>query len=131
MSEKHEENLQIAVCQYLKMQYPKVLFTSDASGVRLTMGQAVKMKRMRSCPGWPDLFIAEPRGDYHGLFIELKKQGERLLKKDASPVSDHVNDQLQMQRLLSAKGYASFFGIGFDQTKRIIDSYLSINNDSK
>lgn len=131
MSEKHEENLQIAVCRYLKMQYPKVLFTSDASGVRLTMGQAVKMKRMRSCPGWPDLFIAEPRGEYHGLFIELKPNGKKIIKRDGTPATPHIDEQMKMIECLIAKGYLAAMCVGFDDTKTAIDTYLTIKNDSK
>ena len=68
-----EENLQIAVCNYLRAQYPKVLFNSDLSGIKLTMGQAVKAKKLRSSKGFPDLVIYEPRGNYHALFLELKR----------------------------------------------------------
>ena len=69
-----EENLHLAVCNYIRMQYPDVLFNSDMSGVKLTMGQAIKAKRLRSCKGFPDLVIYEPRGEHKGLFIELKRE---------------------------------------------------------
>ena len=77
-----EENLHLAVCNYIRMQYPDVLFNSGMSGVKLTMGQAIKAKRLRSCKGFPDLVIYEPRGEHKGLFIELKREGENILKKD-------------------------------------------------
>lgn len=130
---KREENLQLAVSKYIKMQYPKVLFTSDASGVRLNMGQAVAMKAMKSGKGWPDMFIAEPSGDYHGLFIELKKEGEKLYKKDGvTPKTEHLEDQMVMIEKLHLKGYFACFAIGFDQAKTVIDNYLSIiKNHSK
>ena len=40
-----ESDLQIQVAEYLTLQYPDVLFHSDfGSGVRLTLGQAVRQK---------------------------------------------------------------------------------------
>ena len=75
---KAEENLSLAVCKYLKLAYPSVIFTAESSGIRVSIGIAVKMKNQRSCNGLPDLMILEPRGNYHGLMIELKKENSRL-----------------------------------------------------
>lgn len=123
---KQEDSLQIAVCNYIRLQYPKVLFTSDASGIRLTMGQAVKMKKMKSNPGWPDLFLAEPKGKYHGLFIELKRDGERIIKLNGDPVSRHIAEQIEMISILNNKGYSAWMIIGFDNVKKVIDWYFKL-----
>ena len=41
-----ESDLQIAVADYLRLQYPEVIFHSDfGSGIKLTKGQAIKQKR--------------------------------------------------------------------------------------
>jgi hypothetical protein len=121
-----EKSLHRAVCDYIRMAYPRILFNSDLAGAtKLTMGQAVAMKALRSGRGWPDILIAEPRGDYHALFIELKKEGEKLYKKDGvTPVSDHIAEQIAMLDKLKEKGYKAMFGIGWDSTKSIIDFYL-------
>ena len=121
-----EENLQKQVCNYLRLQYPKVLFNSDLSGIKLTMGQAVKAKALRSSKGFPDLMIFEPKGKYHGLFIELKRDGEKIYKKDCTPVSEHVYNQIKLINQLIIKGYYASFCIGFDSAKKLIDQYLSI-----
>ena len=57
-----ESELQTMVADYLRRQYPFVLFHSDfGSGVKLTMGQAIKQKRQNGGRrAWPDMFIAEP-----------------------------------------------------------------------
>lgn len=57
-----EAQLQIQVADYLKSQYPTVLFHSDyGSGVKLTMAQAAIQKRQNGGRrAWPDLFVAEP-----------------------------------------------------------------------
>ena len=119
---KAEENLQIAVCNYLRLQYPDVIFTSESSGVRLTMGQAVKAKKMRSGDKLPDLWILEPRNGYHGLMIELKS--EWPFKKNGDAKTEHVAKQMETIRRLVAKGYSAYLVTGFDAAKAIIDCYF-------
>lgn len=121
MSEKIEHK---QVCDYLKTQYPKIIFNTDASGVKLTIGQAVQMKKLRSSNSFPDITIYEPRNEYHGLFIEMKKTGERLFKKDGTPVSPHVAEQLELIEKLNSKGYYSKMCVGFEHAKKTIDFYL-------
>ena len=121
MREKTEHK---QVCDYLKAQYPKVLFNTDASGIKLTIGQAVQMKKLRSCNGFPDIVIFEPRNGYHGLFIEMKKTGERIFKKDGTPSTPHIAEQLDLIQKLNSKGYYAVFCVGFEHAKRIIDEYL-------
>jgi hypothetical protein len=125
---KNETNLQIAICNYLKLQYPNVIFFSEPSGLRVSIGQAVQLKKMRSIGKLPDLFIAEPgkslSGEkWHGLFIEIK--AENIFKQDGSlKKNEHLEAQNKMLILLNQKGYRAFFGVGFDSCKQIIDDYL-------
>jgi len=121
-----EKELHKAVCQYLRYQYPKVLFNSDMAGsMKLTIGQAVQIKSLRSNRGFPDIVIYEPRGKYHGLFIELKAEGTKLYKRDnMTPATPHILEQMEMQTQLQQRGYRCSFAIGFDDAKKIIDNYL-------
>jgi hypothetical protein len=124
----NEALLQEQVCNYIKLQYPNVLFRSDLGGIRLTMGQAAKVKRQQAGRAWPDLFIARPRGDlnrfFSGLFIELKKEGTRLKKRNGQYASPHLQEQADVLIELNACGYKASFAVGFDQAKRLIDDYL-------
>ena len=125
-----EKSLHRAVCDYLRYQYKGVLFNSDLSGAtKLTMGQAVAMKALRSNRGFPDLMIYKPYGRYHGLFIELKKEGTKLYKKNSMPVTSHINEQENCLIELRAHGYKAEFAIGFEQAKQIIDDYLNPDNE--
>jgi hypothetical protein len=91
------------------------------------MGQAKKVSALRSSKGWPDIFIPEPRGRYHGLYIELKKDGEKLFKKDGkTPISDHVAEQFELIDKLTDRGYSAGFAIGFDKAKKVIDHYFEL-----
>jgi hypothetical protein len=141
-----EADLQVQVADYLRLQYPSVMFHSDfGSGIKLTMGQAIKQKRQNGGRrAWPDMFIAEPkevaRTEFEdkekritlsfghsrfGLFIELKRPGTRIFKKDGTLVADpHIREQFDILEQLRRKGYMAKFACGFDEAKRIIDEYL-------
>lgn len=140
-----ELELQAQVADYLRLQYPDVLFHSDfGSGIKLTMGQAIRQKRLNGGRrSWPDMFIAEGivvddekgqfyKGNYYplkhvylGLFIELKKEGTRIFKKDGTLVSDaHICEQFDMLEQLRRRGYMAEFACGFDEAKKVIDGYL-------
>jgi hypothetical protein len=135
-----EENLQIQVADYLRLQYPNILFHSDyGSGIKLTIGQATIQKRQNGGRrAWLDMFIAHPVSKvvgqkspagysariFHGLFIELKKEGTRLKKKDGSWASEHIAEQAETIEQLRKEGYKAEFAVGFEQAKQIIDEYL-------
>lgn len=134
-----ELELQAQVADYIRLQYPSVIFHSDfGSGIKLTMGQAIRQKRLNGGRrSWPDMFIAEPRTlgnrclegllvePYHGLFIELKKAGTRIFKKNGTLVSNaHICEQFDMLEQLRRRGYKAEFACGFDEAKKIIDEYL-------
>lgn len=131
----NEEVIQQQVADYLRLQYPNTLFHSDfGSGIKLTMGQAVKQKRLNGGRrAWPDMFIAEPRPrcidgswdyEWNGLFIELKKEDTRLKKRNGDWVSDHIAEQAIMLEMLRARGYRAEFARGFEEAKSLIDDYL-------
>jgi hypothetical protein len=106
------------------MQYPNVLFHFDLAGLNLSRAQSGMMKGIQGGRGWPDLFIAEPKNDFAGLFLEIKTVGTKLLKKDSSFTTPHITEQHEMIHSLYDKGYRAAFTIGFDEAKEIIDNYL-------
>ena len=121
-----ESDLQIMVADYIRMQYPDAIFHSDyGSGIRLTKGQAIRQKRQNGgLRGYPDMFIAEPKNKFYGLFIELKKEGTRLKKKNGEWASEHIAEQNEMLERLVFRGYAADFAVGFEEAKTLIDNYL-------
>lgn len=125
MSYKPEYILAKHIAYYLRMQYPKVEFRFDMAGLNLSKAQAGMNKEIQKCRAWPDLFIAEARNGKSGLYIELKADGTRLLKiKSGEFASEHIKEQHDCLIRLQQKNYDAFFGIGFDNCKKIIDSYL-------
>ena len=123
MTEEKEHKL---ICDYLKLKYPDVIFTSDASGLRLPMGLAKKFSKLKSGRGIPDLIILEPKGGYSGLVIELKKSEEKIYKKDGKTFkTPHLIEQAIVLDRLKKKGYASYFAIGYKMAVEIIDDYFN------
>ena len=136
-----EHELYKIIAQYLQVQYPDVIYRFDlAADLKLTAGQAVKHKMLHPNRGYPDLFIAEPKirqyrdsegmikltqtKFYSGLYIELKKEGTRLKKKNGEWASDHIKEQAEMLERLEFRGYKAVFCCGFDETKQVLDNYL-------
>lgn len=125
---KQEEHVHKAVATYLKLQYPNVIFFSEPSGLRVSIGQAKKLKAIRSYGKLPDLFIAEPRGQYCGLFIEIKSEDAEIYTKGGNlKKSEHLSGQAAMIKRLLEKGFMASFGVGFDNCKLIIDAYMGGN----
>ena len=94
---KKEEILHLKVCDYLRKNYPDVLFRTDfSSGMKMSPGQAAKHKKFQRKRAWPDLFITESgfvefKEDglighlrKNGMFLELKADGVKLYKKDGT-----------------------------------------------
>lgn len=132
-----ESELQVLVADYIRVRYPDTLFHSDfGSGIKLTPGQAMKQKRQNGGRrAWPDMFIAEPQLNTNilkisgGLFLELKKDGTRLKKKNGEWANDHIAEQALVLEELRKRGYAAEFAVGFDQAKELIDKYLGVTKD--
>jgi hypothetical protein len=117
--------LQRQVAQYIRMQYKDVLFMSDTvASVKLTKPQAIRNKSIQK-PHFktPDLIIFEPKINYCGMFLELKVESP-FLKDGITPKSEHISGQQKSINDLRKKGYYANFGVGFDDCKKQIDTYL-------
>lgn len=123
MRNKQEEILHKSICEYIKLQYPNILFKSDLSGEFTTMNRAKKNKEMRSNKGFPDLEILHYSEIYNGLFIEFKK--ESPYKKDGFfKKSKHLQEQIEVHKKLRLQNYYVRFAWEFEEAKKIIDDYM-------
>lgn len=122
-------------------KFYEIEFRIDYSaGMKLTEGQAKKMKRIQSKRGYPDCTILEPKTEkdpcgfcegiiYHyrycGLLVELKA-GSVHRKRDGL-LSKEKHIQEQYARLLSfrKRGYVALFAEGFLHFKDIVNRYMS------
>jgi hypothetical protein len=124
---RKEIDLQRDVVQWIYAQYPKTLMTI-APNIRKTLIQGVMLKRMGLRPGTPDLMIFEPRGSYHGLFVELKMPGNYP-----------SDEQKSFKAELEARFYASAICPGNFKTERqcfdwaigTIKNYMELSTSPK
>lgn len=118
------------ICTYINLQYPNVIYTSDASGMRLTIGLRMEAKAKR-CNNYviPDLIILHPAGGFHGLMLEIKRTRNDLYKKGGGYLkSEHIEAQTKAIEQLNKLGYHSGFACGFEEAKTVIDAYLKLQN---
>lgn len=125
-----ESIIQKELCRYVALQYPTAIFNLDLSGVNLSKTQSGLAKAMRSSKGFPDFVLYEPKGKYHALFIEIKKEDTDLCKKKPDVhgyypyADDHIAEQAEMIEQLKSKGYLAMFGIGLIHCIEIVDLYM-------
>lgn len=126
-----ETNLHIRIAYYIRHNYPDVIFTSESSGIKLTIGQAVLQKKMRSGRALPDLMLFEPRRGYNGMFLEIKKDGVNIYKKNGEIKRDkHLQEQEEVLAKLTEKGYFAKFVVGYENAIALIDYYLENKKQS-
>lgn len=124
--EQPEYQLQKQVCQYLNIQYPKVMYLSDTvAAVKLTIPQQVRNKAIQK-EGFkcPDLLILQPNKYNSGLFIELKAKTPYKSNGFVLLSNPHVEAQAETLNQLNKIGYYACFSWSFEDCKSIIDSYM-------
>lgn len=123
-----EKDLHLQVAHYLKWQHPDLIFATDfAAGLFLPPWLAKRQAELRSGRGYPDIFIAKPTEDYHGLFLELKTEGTVIYKKDGTIRASKGNryaEQAAIHEELNRLGFLAVFAMGYDNTIQIIRDYL-------
>jgi len=134
-----------ALATYTREKYPDLIFNTDSSGIRLTEGQAVQMKQLRSENSFPDLVFYHRNSKYNGLFIELKATGKTVYKKNGElkrqmrPIYqkgsnrtikigevNHLEEQKNMLNKLIDQGFYATFAIGLQEAIDILDNYMKI-----
>jgi hypothetical protein len=121
-----EKDIHLMVCNYIRTKYPNAIFRSDfASGMRMSIGMAKRHKALQSSRAYPDIFIAEPRGIFYGMFIELKTEDNVVFKKDGTlRQNEHLKEQAIMLTKLNARFYKAVFGQGYQDAINKIDQYF-------
>ena len=76
---------------------------------------AAKLRAEGVKPGYPDVLLDVPRKPWHGLRIEMKKEGGR--------VSAHQEEWIAR---LGACGYLATVCYGWDEARSVIERYLML-----
>jgi hypothetical protein len=127
-----EEQVCRQFAQYLHLKHPELDGTwhfDFGSGTYLSIGQARRQAALNQ-RSWPDFelavagFMPGSIDTYHSLYIEAKKGGTRLHKKDGSWASEHLAEQAHTLDLLQEQGNYAVFGVGLDDLISILEAYL-------
>ncbi len=107
-----EYQLQKTVCKYLDLN--NILYCGSMGGqYQVFRSQRIKAKQTGYKRGFPDIFIYEPVGKWHGLAIELKVGYNKPTK-----------EQLYWRNELNKRGYVAEICNGLDETIEVINNYL-------
>lgn len=112
-----EDTEQITLVRWAELQtckYPELemLFHIPNGGKR-DAREAARFKQMGVKAGVPDLFLAAPRGRFHGLFIEMK-----------SPNGKVTEHQRKWLGELAKRGYDTAVCHSFEEARNKITEYI-------
>ena len=101
--------------QWFKMAHPDLRVFAIPNGGKRGKMEAMRLRLEGVCSGVPDLMIPTPRGQHHGLFVEMKRTKGGSVSKE----------QKDWIAYLQAQGYQAIVCRGFEEAKRGIECYLS------
>lgn len=115
LKESQEQALLFEWSEKAKCTYPqlKLLFAIPNGGSRHKL-EAVNLKRQGVKSGVPDIMLPISRGEFNGLWIELKR-----IK--GGTVSENQKEWIEA---LNNEGYCAKVCYGFDEAKDVILEYL-------
>ena len=107
---------QVTVIQYCQLNH--ILCNHTPNEGKRSLAEGKKLKEMGLSKGFPDISILEPRGKYHGLYIEMKRKGN-------SP----TDDQIKWLMELRARGYATALCYSADEAIAKIEKYMKLRKE--
>lgn len=126
MKQQPEYRVQAEFVGIVAIKYPNVvLFSDTAAHINKTARQQLRANLLQTTEKQPDTFIAQPSGEYAGLWIEFKAKtpykvdGVTLLK------NEHIEGQFDTMKKLEAAGYACAFAWTALQAYDILTAYLN------
>lgn len=77
---RKESELQASCVEWFRFTYPqyKMLLFSIPNGGKRNIITAMRLKREGAVSGVPDLFLSIARNEYHGMYIEMKTEKNKL-----------------------------------------------------
>lgn len=113
-----EDEEQIALFSWASLnlgRFPELeLMHHIPNGGKRSKSEAVRFRAMGVKSGVSDIFLPAPRGEYHGLYIELKALDGRPSKEQ-----ERFVDSVRRQ------GYCACFCYGADAAINTIEGYLN------
>lgn len=120
-SQRHEAAIQTALFKWAGAssgKYPELrLMFHIPNGSKRDIVTGYNLKQQGLKAGLPDICLPVARGQYHGLYLELKSERGRLQE-----------NQRAWLDALSRQGYKAVTAYGFDEARVAIEEYLKGEN---
>ena len=149
---KHEQGVQLELCDWIRKTFPGVHFRSDTgSGAFNSKFEKNTHNQQQSARGLPDLTIFAMCRGYGALCIELKAEDAKLkrardakkmltikdsrgriverdykLRKAGDWLNPHIERQAKRIEELKKAGYCAGFGVGLERSKQFICWYFEV-----
>ena len=115
MTEHEEQVALMRLVELHKGRWPELgMLYAVPNGGNRNIITARKLKAEGVKPGVPDLCLPVPRGEYHGLYVEMKRQK----KSSISP------EQVQWIAALRGQGYRAEICLGAAAAWEVIQEYV-------
>ena len=108
---EHQE--QVMLINWFRLAFPKYIIFAIPNGGSRHIVTAVNLKAEGVLAGVSDLFLMVAKGEWHGMFIEMKAK--------TGSVSDKQKD---FMAAANAMNYKTAVCYGFDDAKEAITKYL-------
>jgi hypothetical protein len=124
-----ELDIQLSVCDYLKIKYPGILFISNMLCLPMSPGMRQQAIKLNSQHAHADLFIVKPKQNYYGAYAEIKRSRAEIYNQRGEIRSaQHITDQREVLVRYQTMGYHAAFTCGYNETIQFIDDYLQLND---
>ena len=111
---EHQE--QVELVARVRHFHPGTLIFAIPNGGKRVKQEAVRLRAEGVLAGVPDLLVPEPRGPYHGLFVEMKRVGGKA-----------TADQSRLMQALRSRGYCIMLADrGVDHVFALVEDYLGL-----
>jgi hypothetical protein len=114
--QQKEHDAQVMFIRYARMRlgrYARLIFAIPNGGAR-NIVVAKRMKDEGVQAGVPDIMLAIPLKGFSGLFVEMKRHGNKA-----------TEEQTIQMTMLEAMGYSCHLCYGFLEAKDVFESYLA------
>lgn len=114
---KQSESHQQAACvAWFRAQYPEysLLLYAVPNGGKRSGREAAQFVREGVLSGVPDLVLAVPKNEYHGLYIEQKVKGNTT-----------TDNQRLVMHALTLQGYKCAVVFSIEEFQQVITEYLA------
>lgn len=122
MSEHQEQVALFRWADRAEKKYPQLRkMYAIPNGGKRAKKTAVDLKHEGVKSGVPDIHLPVARGEFHGLYIELKKPKDHL-SREGRP----TKNQLTWLSDLADEDYMAVMCIGWDKAKETLEQYLAL-----